>query len=929
MAAALLMARRTLWLAPLLALWLGGGLLAQEAPAEAPDAQEIAEEAGPVVTSIEIRSDGPLDPALDLATLIETELYTRDDPASGGVVVVIVFRSVVQVADVRIEGNLGLPRDSLRRVIPQAAGQPFSEDLLLRGVFELQDLYERTGYFHATARIQQVETDPATHRAIITYGVESGPRAIVQTVAFDHPVDPFPAAQLVDQLRLKSGEPFSRRIAGEDAERLQDWLVRQGHGQARVDAPSEEIDRETNTVKLTYPIQVGPKISLVVIGAEERTLRREGLLPFLGESGYDEALVLQSQALIKTYYQRQGHYDVQVETAEKRANGTLVLTITVTPGPVYTLEEIILQGNDEIPDADLRRLMTTSERSVLRRGSGRLVQADLEADLDNLRRYYALQGYTQAQVGPSEVGREDNILVLVIPIQEGPRQRVVRIHFEGLDDLDLDALRKNLPLREGSGFHPILLDNTLESLRAEFAARGFSQAQVSARQDWNPEHTLVDLTFEAIPGPRQVVDRIIVRGNQRTRGDVIRRTIDLDTGDPVSQTRLVDTERGLYQLGIFARVDVELVRAGLDETERDVLIRVEEGKPRSLLYGVGWDSEDQFRFMVGFSNNNLFGRAYGLRTDLRWSQTDKRFHLVVNQPYLGDYPVALTSTIFYEDEARRDRNYQVVRYGARTEAVRVYGNRRVSATLDYRIVEPTVDPGIASNEIERRDQQYQVTSFIPNFFWDRRDDPILSTRGWSTLLQLQYAFPIPAIHTDTEFLKLFVQQTQYFNLGRPGVLVANARVGGIEPYKSLAARPGDPLAEFPSRDIPIVERFFAGGDATHRAYDRDELGIRGQTLILSSNGKSYIPVGGNGLFLLNLEYRFPVFGAFGGSLFFDTGNVWPDWRSIDFGELKNGVGLGVRYVSPIGPIRAGVGWKLDREKGESAYALFLNIGNPF
>ncbi|MFL6195618.1 MAG: outer membrane protein assembly factor BamA [Thermoanaerobaculia bacterium] len=940
-----------LWLALALAVSIRGPLRAQvPEPEPAP-----AEEAGPLVTSIEVRSDAPLDPALDLATLIElevgqplteeevrhtlrnlqasgtaaeTELYTREDPEGGGVVAVIVFRSVVQVGEVRIEGSLGLPRDSLRRVIPQAEGQPLSEDQVLRGVFELQDLYERTGYFHAVARVA-VETDPENRRAIVIYQVGAGPRTVVQTVAFDHPVDPFPAAQLVRELRLKPGEPFSRRIAGEDAERLQAWLVRQGHGQARVDEPVEEIDREGNTVKLTYPIQVGPKISLVVQGAEERALRREGLLPFLGESGYDEALVLQSQALIKTYYQRQGHYDVQVETSEQRTEGNLVLTLKITPGPLYTLEEIIFQGNDEMTDADLRKLMATSEKSVLRRGTGRLVQADLDADLDNLRRYYALQGYTQATVGPAEVGREGEILVLVIPIQEGPRQRVVRIDFQGFDGMDLDPLRRNLPLREGGGFHPILLDNTLESLRAEYGARGYSQAQVSARQDWNPEHTLVDVTFEAIPGPRQVVDRIIVRGNQRTVGDVIRRTLDLDTGDPVSQARLVETERGLYQLGIFSRVDVELVKAGLDETERDVLIRVEEGKPRSLLYGVGWDSEDQFRFLVGFNNNNLFGRAYGLRTDLRWSQTDKRFHLLVNQPYLGDHPVALTSTIFYEDEARRERNYQVVRYGARTEAVRVYGQRRVSAALDYRIVEPTVDPGIASNEIERRDQQYQVTSFIPGFFWDRRDDPIQATRGWSTLLQLQYAFPVPAIKTDTEFLKLFLQQTQYFNLGRPGVLVANARFGGIEPYKALATLPDDPLAGFPSHDIPIVERFFAGGDASHRAYDRDDLGIRGETLILSSSGKSYLPVGGNGLLLVNLEYRFPVFGAFGGSIFFDSGNVWADWRSIDFAEMKNGVGIGARYISPIGPIRAGIGWKLDREKGEPGYALFLNIGNPF
>jgi len=437
----------------------------------------------------------------------------------------------------------------------------------------------------------------------------------------------------------------------------------------------------------------------------------------------------------------------------------------------------------------------------------------------------------------------------------------------------------------------------------------------------------VTLTIEALEGPRQVVDRILVRGNQRTQGNVIQRTIDLDRGEPVSQATLFETERSLYQLGIFSRVDVEFVPSGLEETERDVLIRVEEGKPRSVLYGIGWDSEGGVRGSLAFTDNNVWGKAYSLRTDLRWSQRDKRFRVLFNQPYLGDHPVSLTSTVFYEQEAPTDRPYEVTRYGARAEAFRVYGNRRITAGLDYRIVEPSVDPGIATNETERRNQPYQVTSFIPSFFWDRRDDPILTTRGWSTLAQIQYAFPVPVFRTDTEFLKLFVQQTNFVNLGRPGVLAASVRLGSIEPYKSI---PSTGVAlDFPSRNIPIAERFFAGGDASHRAYGRDELGIRGESLILNPNGKGYVPVGGNGLLLINLEYRFPIYDGFGGTLFFDSGNVWGDWRSINLKELKNGVGLGGRYNSPIGPVRAGIGWKLDREKGESAYALFFNIGNAF
>jgi len=928
-----------------LALALAAGPLAAQLE------EPATEPAGPEVVAIEIRSDTSLDRFEDLESLIvvevgkpltdeairrtlrnlqatgaaaEIELYTQEEPG-GGVVAVIVFRPVVQVEAIRIEGNLGLRSELLRGAVPQGEAEPLVEDRVVQGVFNLLDLYEERGYFQATARVN-VEID--AERAVVTYTVDSGPRATVGPIVFEGNLGPFSPATLLRQIRTQPNSAYRAQVARFDAERLQDWLIRQRHGAAEVERPRMEYEPATNTIRITFHVEVGPKIVLQVIGADEKTLRRKGLLPFLGEAGYDEALVVQAVNRIKTYYQEQGYYRVRIDTEEQTVDGVLNLVFRIDPGAEYTLEEIDLVANREISDEELAARMTTSRRSLLRRGSGRLVQEVLDDDIENLRRYYALQGYPRAEVGPpviEETGTGG--LRLLIPIQEGPRLRVVNLFFEGIEKLDLSDLRERLPLREGGPFHPALLDNALNTIRLTYAGEGYAEAQVSAREDWNPEHTLVDLTIQVLEGPLRVVDRIIVRGNRRTESDVIRRTLGLRTGEPISDTRLLEIERNLYRLGIFSDVEVELARGGLGAAERDVLVRVQEGRPRSLTYGVGWDSEDGLRGLVGYSHNNVAGKAYSLRTDLRLSQgNNNRFRLIFNQPYLAEHSVALTETVFYEEVAERDRDFEVTRYGARVEAVRAFESRRVSLGLDYRTVELTVDPGVASNDIEREDQPYQLTSLVPSFFWDRRNDPLIPVRGWSSLVQLQYAFP--ALSTEVKFLKLFAQQTQYLDLGPPGVLAASLRFGGIEPYSTLSTDPEDPLAGLPSRNVPIAERFFAGGDATHRAFGRDELGIPGETLIERPDG-GFSTAGGNGLFLFNLEYRFPIAGAFGGTLFYDTGNVWADWRSIDLSELRNGAGLGVRYLSPIGPIRAGIGWKLDREQGEPAYEWFFNIGNPF
>src|SRR5262249_54954664 len=150
----------------------------------------------------------------------------------------------------------------------------------------------------------------------------------------------------------------------------------------------------------------------------------KGLLPFLGAAGYDEALVQQALARLRSYYQQQGHWHVRVESSQGREGGRLALSIVIDPGPVYTLEAIEVTGNRAVAAAKLAPLLTTAPRSVLHPGSGRLVQATLDEDLDNVRSFYALQGFAEVKVGPPQVSEQGARLRLRVPIEEGAQQRL-------------------------------------------------------------------------------------------------------------------------------------------------------------------------------------------------------------------------------------------------------------------------------------------------------------------------------------------------------------------------------------------------------------------------------------------------------------------------------------------------------------------------
>ena len=165
-------------------------------------------------------------------------------------------------------------------------------------------------------------------------------------------------------------------------------------------------------------------------------------------------------------------------------------------------------------------------------------------------------------------------------------------------------------------------------------------------------------------------------------------------------------------------------------------------------------------------------------------------------------------------------------------------------------------------------------------------------------------------------------------IGARTVFAASLRGGAIEPLSSAAeTRAADAL----ELSAPAAELFYAGGRTSHRAYERDALGIVGETLIVESPGspEDPFPAGGGGLLLASLELRFPIAFQIGGTIFADGGNVWREYRQIDPGEMKWGAGAGLRYSSPVGPLRLEIGWKLDREPFEDPYVWFFSLGNTF
>jgi outer membrane protein assembly complex protein YaeT len=520
-------------------------------------------------------------------------------------------------------------------------------------------------------------------------------------------------------------------------------------------------------------------------------------------------------------------------------------------------------------------------------------------------------------------------------------------------------------MQPGSPYFDAQLRADRDAIQQVYDNLGYRNASVEVEPGFNADRTEANPVITVREGPRLLVDHILIAGNFRTRTETIERELQIKEGEPLSTGAVNSSRSRLSALGLFRRVDITELRHG-NETTRDLLVTVEEAPPTTVAFGGGVEgrlrvvrrAEDggiaaekfevapRASFEIG--RRNVFGknRSVNLVTSLSLHPKDSPFFLgqapstssgsfgfpeyriqgTYREPQL--FNTAFDSLVTGAVEQQIRSSFNFARKSLTAQASRLVA-RKVALSGSYqlqftKLLDVAVDP-VNQPIIDRVFASVRLSSFLVSGGYDTRNDQVDPTAGGYLGLTGQIAGR--RIGSDVGFAKSSFTAQVFHLLPRSHatVFAAQARLGLAKGFPRDVTKTDDQGQTVVAQDVqelPEPERFFAGGDATNRGFALDTLG-RPATI---QNG---FPIGGNGLLIFNAELRVPVRGGLQVVGFVDTGNVFEKAGDIALGDLRTSVGFGLRYKSPVGPLRFDMGFKVHREPGEGAHAWFVSFGQAF
>jgi len=883
------------------------------------------------LTDIVLRSLLPLESgallrAADVRSAIE-RLYATGEYSDivvdaklegAGVVVKFITTAKYFVGSVSAEGVPEPPsRGQLVVATKLQLGTDYAPRDSTQAVEALYDVLRRNGFYDSRIA-PSIERDPGTQEVRLKFVIQPGPRARFDgATVTGHPDRP--AEKIVASTGWKPffgllpwrGLTESRLQAG--LEGIRNWYSKNNHLLAHVTLTKLDRDEDTNRVTPVINIEAGPRVKVKVVGANVSGGRLRSLLPIYQERSVDRELLIEGEHKLVDYLRSQGYFEAEASfDTESQPGGDEAIEYDVHRGGRHKLVYLDITGNHYFGRETLRERMYLMPATWLRYRFGRYSPEYLEKDMVSIRDLYRSNGFRDVEVTSRQ---QDNFrgkpraIAVFIQVKEGPQWLVDKLELTGASEADRRNLRSILHSTTGEPYSDSNVASDRDTILDYYYNDGYPNAHFEFTAVPAAKPNRMDLNFEIDAGKREYVRNVIVNGLDRTHLKLVTQRISLKPGEPLSQTEITESQRRLYDLGIFARVNTAIQNPDGDEPSKYVIYSVEEARPYSVTLGFGAEiarigggtttldspagaTGFSPRISIGVNRINFLGDGHTVGLQTLVSTFEQRALATYTISQFNNDPNLTLQFAALFDISKNVRTFSA----QREEGSVLLGRKltkavRIETRYVFRKVNILGTPLVTPELIPLYSQPVRVGLVGVSFIQDRRDDPTDAHHGVYNTLDLSLA--AEALGSQTGFGRVLARNATYHQLSKSLTLARSTTFGTINRYSGLS-------------DIPLAERFFSGGSSSQRAFPDNQAGPR--------DLETGFPIGGNALLLNSVEMRFPLIGEnIGGVLFNDMGNVYSSigdislrWRQRDLSDFNYGVqsfGFGLRYRTPVGPVR--------------------------
>lgn len=846
----------------------------------------------------------------------------------------------------------------------------YKQDLVLKAEDNLHQFLVSAGYFQA--KVQWKSQFDETHMlANVVFDIDLGKRATVENVEIQGP-EPGEVDRLLRATRtlratvtresLVAGKPYTPKRIDSGIAFMKRELAKENHLASKIRLDHPRYDKDSNRADLVIEVRPGPIVKVHITGAKLSALpflrdrRMKKLIPIFSEGTVDPDLVEEGRRNLIDFFQSKGYFHAKVTANLQNEASNVEVVYNVERGSRDRVEMVAFQGNQHFDkDVLVRQIAVKPHRQVLL-SRGKFSEKLLSQSVTSITAFYKNLGYEEVKVDTEVVDREQKVYV-TFQIAEGPQTLVDNLTIEGNSHIPSSAFspKTGLRLRPGQPFSPKALADDRSHIMAVYFDRGFLNSEFDSKVTRLPDNPhRVDVKYTITERQQVQVDEVVLLGNKKTRASLIRKTANIRPAAPLSQRALLAGESGLYDLGVFDWASVDSRRAITDQTNEDVLFKLHEAGRNEITYGFGLQvarrggnvpsgtialpglppitsgsanftaEEKTFvspRGSITFTRYNLRGLADSASASILISRLDQRALATYSDPH---FRASSWSSLF---SASVERTTENPTFAARLaegswqleKPLNKDKTRRIQLRYRFRrtILSDLLIPGL----VLPQDQRLHLSTLSATWIRDTRDKPLDATRGFYQTLDL--GITPKALGSNANFAR-FLGQSSYYKPFGPTVWANRITLG-------LAKAVGN-------SDVPTSESFFSGGETTLRGFPINGAGPQ-RTVPACSNPADpstclnlQVPIGGRQLFILNSELRFPlgIKEGLGAAVFYDGGNVY---RAINVShfvqDYTNTIGVGLRYKTPVGPIRFDIGRNLNPVTGVKATQFYITLGQAF